>query len=122
MLGAIETLRIESLPPLVPALGHGQIAVVRNARERTGFVRAVRGLKPPPVARLMHGDAEAKSLLTRRGSPGANHVAMRADADGVPRLVLRVPGVEAVVMVGQRHEEAGAGLLVARRSTRPAPS
>ena len=42
-------------------------AVVRNAGQGTGLVRAVRGLKPPPVARLMNGHAKAQTLLARSG-------------------------------------------------------
>ena len=62
----------------------------------------------------MHGDAEAQSLLPRRGSPRAHHIAMRPKIRGVPRLMLRVPRVEAVMMIGERDEDSRARLLVAR--------
>src|SRR5271157_1022158 len=39
---------------------------------------------------------------------------MRTNRGSVPRLMLRVPSVETVMMIGKRNEDPRAGLLVAR--------
>jgi len=62
----------------------------------------------------MHRDPEAQPLLARGGRPCADHIAMRANRGGVPRLMPGGPGIEAVVMIGERNEKPRAGLLVAR--------
>ena len=84
---AIKPLRIKTLPPLPLTVGAGQIAVVGNPRERTGLVRPVRRLEPPPVARLVQTDADAQPLLAGCGGPDAHHIAMRADSDGIPLVI-----------------------------------
>ena len=61
----------------------------------------MRGLEPPPIARLVNGHAEAQTLFTRRSGPIADDIAMGTDVDRVPWMMLRVPGVEAIVMVGE---------------------
>ena len=53
MLNAIQTLWIESLPPLLFALGDGQFAVIGNTYILTLFVGAMRSLEPPPIPRVM---------------------------------------------------------------------
>src|SRR5580658_1103798 len=70
-------------------------------------------LKPPPIAGLMYSDPEAQTLLSSCGGPGADDIAVWADGRGVPRVMLRIPGVEVAMMIGKRHEDSGARLLVA---------
>src|ERR1700728_2611097 len=113
MLGAVELLRIESLPPPAFAIGGGQIAIVGRARARTGFVGAVGGLEPPPVASLMHRNAETQSLSARGLGPNADNIAMRPDILSIPRMMLGTPGVKTIVMVGQGNKQSGARPLVA---------
>ena len=88
VLDAIEALGIEALPPLAFAVDFSEMAVIGNAGEWAGFVGGVRGLEPPPVARLMYRDAEAQALLARGGGPCADYIAMRAEGRCVPGMVI----------------------------------
>src|ERR1700722_8960788 len=74
----------------------------------------MRGLKPPPIAGLMYSGPEAQSLLSSRGGPCANDIAVGTNGRGVPGVVLRIPGVKVAMMIRQRHEDSGARLFVAR--------
>ena len=61
----------------------------------------------------MHSHAEPQSLLARRGGPCANNIAMWTICGCIPRMVFRIPCVEAVMVIGKRDEDSGAGVLVA---------
>ncbi len=87
MLDSVQALRIEPLPPQSFPVGFREMAVIGNASQWSGFVRIVRGLEPPPVARLVHGDPEAKPLFARRRGPSANYVTMRTVRCGIPWMV-----------------------------------
>ena len=52
----------------------------------------------------MHRHSEAQTLLSRRCGPGADDIAMRTDGGSIPRLMLRVPRVKAVMVIGQSDE------------------
>ena len=58
--------------------------------------------------------AEPKSVLARGLAPSAEDIALRAHVDGVPRLVLRVPVVEVVVVVRHREDKRRTHLPVER--------
>src|SRR5580692_4943021 len=73
----------------------------------------MRGLKPPPVPCLMHSDAESHSLLAGRGCPCADYIPMRTKRCRIPRMMLRIPGVEVAMMIRKGHENSCACLLVA---------
>ena len=77
-----------ALPPLVLPFPLQQLAIVGDASPRAGRVRSMRRLKPPPVACLVHRDAEAHTLLSCLGCPCANHVPMRSHRRCIPWLVL----------------------------------
>ena len=62
----------------------------------------------------MHRHTEAQTLFSRRCGPGADDIAMGTNRGGIPRLMLRVPGVKAVMVIGQSDEYPGAGVFVAR--------
>src|SRR5439155_11617856 len=47
------------------------------------------------------------------GGPCANTVSVRANGGSIPWMVLRVPSVKAIMVVGERDEDPGAGVLVA---------
>src|ERR1035438_3544090 len=117
MFNAVEQMRIEPLPPLVGAFLYGMFGIVRNSGHRPGFVRAMAGLEPPPIARLMQRDAETQPLFARCRSPVANYIAVRANGSGVPQLVFRIPGIEAVMMIGQCDKQPRPRLLVARNQS-----
>src|ERR1700758_1648438 len=106
MFGAVEHLRIESVPPLSLAFGAGHAPVIRYARRTAAFVGAMRGLEPPPVASLVHGNAKSHPLAPGCRGPFTHHVAMRPVVDRVPRLMFRTPGIEPVVVIGQRDKQA----------------
>src|SRR5581483_3606004 len=121
MLGAVELLRVVAVPPLPFAVDGREAAVVRNTCTRAGAVGTVRRLKPPPVARLMHCDAEPQAPPARRLCPRADHIAMRSDVARVPRVVRRIPGVETIVMVGQCEEQLRTGTHVEVHELRGLP-
>ena len=62
----------------------------------------------------MHCHAKSQTLLSRCRSPGADYIAMGTDRSGIPWLMLRVPGVEAVMVIGQSDEYLRACIFVAR--------
>src|SRR5271168_2077125 len=61
----------------------------------------------------MHSDAESHSLLAGRGCPCADYITMRTEGCRIPWVVLRIPGIEVAMMIGQRNEDSCACLLVA---------
>ena len=91
-----------------------ETAIVRKAGPWSRLVGAMRRLEPPPVARLMHSDTEPQALFSRRGGPGADNIAMGTDRGGIPRLMLRIPGIKTVMVIGQCDEYPRAGVFVAR--------
>src|SRR5665213_2838286 len=99
MLSAVQPLWIETFPPLAFALDRCQIAIVRDARHETCRIGTMCCLKPPPIASLMHSNAETQPLLASRFRPDTHHVAVRPHVDGVPRLMLRSPGVKSIMMI-----------------------
>src|SRR5438067_1972526 len=105
VLRTVEPLRIEPFPPLPLAVREGEAAVIGYPGERAGPVGAVRDLEPPPVPRLVNGHAELHAAIARGLRPCSDHIAAGADVLRVPRVVRRVPRVETVVMVRQRHEQ-----------------
>src|SRR5690349_167511 len=70
-----------------------------------GGICSMTGLEPPPIARRMNGHAKTQIPLACFGCPCADHVSMRTNFSGVPWMEFRVPGIEAIVMVGQCNEE-----------------
>src|ERR1700730_18998 len=72
----------------------------------------MRSLKPPPVAGLVHCDPESHVLLARGCGPGAYHVAMRTDFDGVPCLMFGVPRIQAIMMVCERNKKFGPSVFI----------
>src|SRR5579863_5248534 len=110
MLGSLKLLRIVALVPLVADIGKSEAAVVRTPGQRPRGVGPVAGLEPPPVAGLVHSDAKAKVALAGFSRPGPDDVAVRSQVGGVPGMVFGIPGVKTVVMVGEGHKIAGAGL------------
>src|SRR5580704_2507674 len=62
----------------------------------------------------MHRNAKSQSLFASRSCPCSDDVAMRAKGGSVPRLMLRIPGIKAVMMISERNEDLCASLLVAR--------
>ncbi len=121
MLDAVKALRIESLPPLLLALRLSEDSVVRDPGLGSRLVCTVRGLKPPPVPGLMYGDAESQSsacaplppMCSKQGTAGYD-IPMRTNGCCIPRLVFRIPRIEVVVMIRERHENPRACLLVSR--------
>src|SRR5579875_1946996 len=121
MLWPVELLRVETLPPLIVPVGFREAAVVRNTGQWTGSISAVARLKPPPVASLVHGYAEAKITLACLGRPRPDHIPMRAEVDRIPRMMFRIPGVKTIVMIGHRHEKLGARAHVQVHQLRRVP-
>ena len=110
---AVKVLRIQSLPPLALAIGLGERrGVVGHSRERAFDIVTVGGLEPVPGVRGVVADAEAQAVGAGNLRPGADNVLLGADVDGVPGLVLRVVGVEIVVVIGERDKVFRAGPLV----------
>jgi hypothetical protein len=62
------------------AVGQRQIAIIGNARHWAGFIGCVRGLEPPPIARLVNGDAETQSLFSSGSGPSSHDIAVRTHA------------------------------------------
>jgi hypothetical protein len=60
----------------------------------------------------MHCDAEAQILFASRCRPDSDYIAMGTDVHRIPRIMPGVPGVEAIVVVGERNKQLGPGLLV----------
>src|SRR5579862_3088336 len=112
MLGAVEHLRIQSVPPLSLAFGPGYAPVILYACEGAVFVGAMCGLEPPPVTRLVHRHAKSQALAPGCRGPLAHYVAMRSVIDGVPGLMLRTPRVEPVVVIGQGDKQPCSGVFV----------
>src|SRR5579859_2308697 len=101
MLWGVKLLRIVSLPPLALAVGKREASVVRNPGQGSGRVRPVARLEPPPVARLVHRHAETQTALPRFRRPCPDHVLVRTHIGRIPLMMFRVPGVEAVVVIGK---------------------
>ena len=89
----VKILRIEAVPPKPLAVGLRQFAVVRYDGERAGFVRALCHFIPRPRARGVNADAETQTIVPRCRRPAADQILVRADVDGIPRLVF---GIEVV--------------------------
>ena len=96
----------------VLVLGVG--AIVGNAGQGAGLVRAVAVLEPGEAGSQVLGDAEPQAELLGGLLPVADDVAVRAHVHRVPLVVRRVPEVEVVVVRAHADEVAGAGLLVER--------
>ncbi len=112
---SVEQLRIHPVPPLALAIGDRLHAVVRNTRQRACRVALVANgekLIPDAMRRSVIADSESQSVGARRLRPGAHDVALRADVDAVPGLILRIPAIEVVVMSGQGDEIFRTGPLV----------
>jgi len=105
MFRPVEQLRIQAFPPFPLAVSQGEMAIVGHTRQRAAPVGTVRGLKPPPVARLVNGNSELQAAVARCFGPGSDHIAMRSNICCVPGMVPRIPGIEAVVMVRERNEQ-----------------
>ena len=89
-------------------------AVIGDARQGTRLVRAMTGLKPAAAVAHVFGDAERQAQFPRRFLPVADNVALRAHANGIPLVKLRVPQIKVVAMHGLRDEIASACPLVER--------
>ena len=87
-------------------------AVVGHAGQRAGLVGAVAALEPGEAGAQMLGDAEPQAVFLGRLLPVADHVALRAHVDRVPRVQLRVPEEEVVVVRAHADEVLRPGLLV----------
>src|ERR1035438_6845297 len=117
MRASIQILRIHTVPPLTLAVGFRQNAIVGHVLQRTGLVAAVADrhkLPPCPSWRAVIGDPEPEPVRARDLSPGPHDVLLRSDLYAVPGLMLRVPAVEVVMVIPERHEIFGAGLGVER--------
>ena len=62
--------------------------------------------------RGVNTDAETQAVFARRRRPAADQIFLRAKRDGIPRLKFGVVDVEVVVVVGERHENFRAVVLV----------
>jgi len=60
----------------------------------------------------MEGDTVAHALGANRALPFAQQIAMRAERDGVPRLVAGVPVVVLVMVHALNQKEPGAGVVI----------
>src|SRR5262249_18709748 len=109
----VEFLRVEALPPLALAVSRSQLCgVVAHAGERALSIVPVSHLKPVPRVSRVVAHAEAQAARTRDFGPGSNDVLFRADVDRVPGVILRVVGVEVVVVVGKGEKVFRARALV----------
>src|SRR5581483_2572104 len=61
-------------------------------------------LKPVPRVSRVVADAKPETIRARGLGPRSDNVLLRADVDGVPGVVLRVVGIEVIVMVGEGEE------------------
>src|SRR5581483_7519029 len=93
----------------------GSHAVVRNACKGTRGIALVADREefiPGAVRSPVITDAETQSIRARDLGPCAHDVALRSNVHAVPRLMLRIPAIEIVVMRRQRDEIFGTGTLV----------
>ena len=111
-VGTVQIGRVVALPPAAFAVGLGQRAVIRNARERSGGIGPVGNFIPLPRAGAVHAHAEPQPVPACGFRPNADDVFLGADIDRVPGLVPRIPAVEIAVVIGQRHEVLGPRPLV----------
>ncbi len=87
VFAAIKFLRVVALPPLALTIVQRQVAVVRHAHQRTGFVAQMGHLKPPPVAGRVNGHTKAEAAVAGRRRPTADDVPVRADVLSVPSVI-----------------------------------
>src|SRR4051794_26154447 len=78
--------------------GSAGIALVSNGKE----------LVPHAMRRPVIAHTKSQPVRTRRLRPGSYDVTFRAHIDAVPGLILRVPTIEIVMMIGDRHKVFGA--------------
>src|SRR5215468_8680774 len=109
----VEFLRVPSLPPLALAVSLRQLrGVVAHAGERPLSIVPVSRLKPVPSMSRVVADAEAQAVCTRDFGPRSDDVLLRTYVDRVPGVILRVVGVEVVVVVGEGEKVFRARALV----------
>src|SRR5215510_16571647 len=109
----VKFLRVQALPPLSLAVGLRQLrGVVTHAGERPFGIVPVSRLEPVPRVSRVVADAEAQAVRTRDFGPRSDDVLLRADVDRVPGVILRVVGVEVVMVVGEGEKVFRARALV----------
>ena len=101
----IQFLRVDAIPPQAFAIGLGQFAIVRNARQRPGLVASLGLFIPAPGARRMHADSELHAGLAGELRPYPHNVFLRPGVHRIPRLIFRVEIVEVVMVIGHRNQE-----------------
>src|SRR5450759_3932126 len=104
MVLGVQILRIEAIPPVTRAGRLGQFSVVRNTGQRAVPVGSLRHFVPHPGVRGVNADTESQAVIPRGARPSADQIFLRADFDGVPRLIFAIEVIEIVVMVGQCAE------------------
>src|SRR6185312_3389344 len=109
----VQLLRVEALPPLAASIGFREFrGIVADACERALPVITVCRLEPMPGVSGVVTDAEAQSVSSSYLGPPSHEVLARPDVDCVPRMMLRIEGIEVVVVIGERDEVLRAGCLV----------